>query len=86
MTVQLAVGVFVVVHALSVYLLRASGVWRLLFARVFDLRPEATPDPLRAAPRGWIENHSFWDLAEPPADEADDAEIIFWGSRTKRVG
>ncbi len=88
MTVQLAVGVFVVVHALSVYLLRASGTWTVLFARILDLRPDMTPDPLRAAPRGWIENHSFWDLPDPRDDspEEEDAEILFWGDRQRRTG
>lgn len=87
MTVEVAVGVFVIVHALSVYLLRASGVWKILFARVWNLAPDAAPDPLRVAPRGWIENHSFWDLAEDEAEsQEDDAELIFWGSRQRRAG
>jgi hypothetical protein len=85
MTAQVAVGVFVVVHALSVYLLRASGTWSVLFAQVFDLRPDMTPDPLRAAPRGWIENHSFWDLPDERED-TEDAEILFWGDRRSRTG
>lgn len=86
MTAQLAVGVFCVVHALSVYLLRASGAWRVLFSRVFDLAPDQTPDPLRVAPRGWIENHSFWELSEDEADDAPDAEVAFWGQRRSRAG
>lgn len=87
MTAQLAVGVFAVVHALSVYLLRASGAWQVLFTPVQDLRPDRTPDPLRAAPRGWIENHSFWDLSEDDTEDEDtDAEVIFWGQRRSRTG
>ena len=86
MTAQLAVGVFCVVHVLSAYLLRASGVWQVLFARVFDLRPDQTPDPLRVAPRGWIENHSFWELTEDDADDDTDAEVAFWGARRSRAG
>lgn len=86
MTVQVAVGVYLVVHVLSMYLLRASGTWRELFARVLHLAPDRTPDPLRVAPRGWIENHSFWDLDDTPAEPAADAEIAFWGTRRRNVG
>lgn len=76
MTIGLVVGVYVVVHALGVYLLRASGALEDLLRRdiVIDLTTE--PDPLAAAPNGWIENHEFWRL-EPDAD--DDAAAAFWG-------
>ncbi len=85
MTVEVALGVYVIVHVIGVYLLRASGAWEVLFARVLPA-PDRTPDPLRVAPRGWIENHSFWDL-EPEAPDLDaDAEVIFWGSRRSSAG
>ena len=89
MSLELAVGVYLIVHIASWYLLRVSGTWRVLFASTLDLAPDRTPDPLRAAPRGWIENHSFWDLG---ADEADDEtepkpdEHVFWGDRHHLVG
>lgn len=85
MTVQLAVGVFSVVSMLSMFLLRASGTWRVLFAPFLDLRPDRTPDPLRQAPRGWIENHSFWDLGDDAAETEDD-EVAFWGERRRQAG
>ena len=85
MTVQVAVGVYAVVNVLSMVLLRSSGVWRVLFAPFLDLAPDRTPDPLRQAPRGWIENHSFWDLTEQP-DAAEDDEVAFWGQRRRSVG
>lgn len=85
MTVQLAVGVFGVVSVLSMFLLRASGTWRVLFAPFLDLRPDRTPDPLRQAPRGWIENHSFWELGDD-TPEAEDDEVAFWGERRRQAG
>ncbi len=86
MTVQVAVGVYAVVNVLSVVLLRSSGTWRVLFAPFLDLRPDRTPDPLRQAPRGWIENHSFWDMADDEPDEVDDDEVAFWGQRRRTAG
>ncbi|MGI9624620.1 MAG: hypothetical protein ACR2PK_17440 [Acidimicrobiales bacterium] len=85
MSLQVAVGTYVVVHAMSVYLLRASGVWAILFGPILSLTPEKTHDPLRQAPRGWIENHAFWDLAEEAPPEAD-AEVAFWGNREAQAG
>lgn len=89
MTVQIAVGVYLVVHLVGVYLLRASGTWRVLFAPMLNLAPDKTPDPLRVAPRGWIENHSFWDLGSESDDEVHepgDADQDFWSRRQRRVG
>lgn len=85
MSFELAAGVYVLVHLMGVYLLRASGTWRVLFTPVFDLAPDKTPDPLRVAPRGWIENHSFWDMVP---DEAEDQteEQVFWGGRQRKTG
>ncbi len=87
MSIEVAIGVYLAVHVLSAYLLRASGVWKILFGPVLDLLPDRTPDPLRVAPRGWIENHAFWDLAsDDDNDEAADEEAIFWGIRHAKVG
>ncbi len=85
MTVEVAIGVYLIVHVLSVYLLRASGTWRVLFARILPA-PDRTPDPLRVAPRGWIENHSFWDLHPTETGDDTDAEVIFWGDRRSNAG
>ena len=85
MSVELAVGVFGVVSVLSMLLLRASGTWRVLFAPFLDLRPDRTPDPLRQAPRGWIENHSFWTL-DDDVDDTEDDEVAFWGERRRHAG
>ena len=88
MTIQVAFGVYLVVHALGVYMLRASGTWQVLFAASLDLQPDKTPDPLKVAPRGWIENHTFWDdfdaTETTPAE--DDHERVFWGQRQRGVG
>ena len=87
MTVGVAIGVYIVVHAIGVYLLRASGTWHVLFAPVLALSPDKTPDPLQVAPRGWIENHSFWDLASPPEEtHSEDAEQVFWGANKRDAG
>ena len=85
MSVAVAVGAYCAVHALGVYLLRASDTWKVLFSRSIDLTPDKTSDPLRAAPRGWIENHSFWDLANAKPESTDD-EQIFWGNHKRKVG
>lgn len=86
MSVQIALGVYLVVHALGVYMLRASGTWQVLFAGDLALQPDKTPDPLRVAPRGWIENHTFWDdfETEVEAPAQADPERVFWGSGRER--
>ncbi len=88
MSVQLAVGVYLAVHALGLYLLRASGTWRVLFAPMLPLAPDKTPDPLKVAPRGWIENHSFWDLPTQTDDDEtpEDEEQVFWGGHQRKTG
>ena len=81
MTIWVACAVYGAVHLFSVYVLRSSGTWAVLFAPALRLS-ERTPDPLAESPRGWIENHEFWELTdhENPADE--NPESAFWG----RVG
>ena len=60
---------------------------RNLFAPFLDLAPDRTPDPLRQAPRGWIENHSFWDLDDMRVvEEVEDDEVAFWGERRHQAG
>ncbi|MCB0996712.1 MAG: hypothetical protein KDB21_16575 [Acidimicrobiales bacterium] len=78
MMVGLVVGVYVVVHALALYLLRASGALDDLVRRDIVIDLTADPDPLAAAPHGWIENHEFWKLEQPEFDAVDD-ESAFWG-------
>ena len=86
MSVGIAFGVFLVVHVLVGYLLRASGVWSDMFGRLRDV-PYLADDPeLAERPGEWIDNHEFWalsadsvagDEAEVEADAAID-EDAFW--------
>lgn len=75
--VGVIVGVYAVVHALAVYLLRASGALEDLLRRDIVIDLSADPDPLAAAPQGWIENHEFWKLEV--ADFDGEEESGFWG-------
>ncbi len=88
MSIELAGAAYLAVHALGIYLLRASGTWRVLLAPVLPLAPDKTPDPLKVAPRGWIENHSFWDLPDgtDQTDAAEDDEQVFWGGHQRETG
>lgn len=79
MSIWIAGTVWCAVHVFSLYVLRASNTWNVLFAPVPRLA-ERTPDPLAASPRGWIENHEFWDLDhQAPADDDE-----FWGRAVDR--
>ena len=65
MTLGLAVGVYVVVHIVGVYMLAVSGTWRDLFGRA----PKAMLSsdeaaPLAGAPEDWLANHEFWELTK----------------------
>jgi len=88
MPIWIAFVVFAAVHLLSLYLLRASGTWELLFGEHVETRSGAEADPLLDADGDWIDNHSFWTLdADPdegPAD-ADDA-TAFWGTGHSEAG
>lgn len=78
--------VFAAVHLLSVYLLRASGTWQMLFGEVIDLARAPAVDPLQDEDRDWIDNHEFWEL-HPDIDDlpADDA-AAFWGTGHSEAG
>jgi hypothetical protein len=82
MTALYAIVAWTTVHALAYALLKGSGVWADLFSPALALR-ERSPDPLRSAPRGWIENHAFWDLADDDSAEGQepeaDEDVVFWG-------
>lgn len=80
LSAAVAVAVWAAVHVLAVVLLRGSGAWVDLFGR--RSRVIHGHDPLRSAPRGWIENHEFWTLAGPDTDvhaEDQDEVTAFWG-------
>jgi hypothetical protein len=78
MTIWIACAVFGAVHVFSVYVLRSSGTWAVLFAPALQLA-ERDPDPLTESPRGWIENHEFWELSESEAPAHETPETAFWG-------
>ena len=86
MTIWIAISVYAVVHLFGAYVLRASGTWAVLFAPAMRLAVPG-PDPLASSPRGWIENHEFWDLAdetETVEEQVDDDP--FWGRRSGTAG
>lgn len=87
MSPSIAIAVFVVVHVLCGYLLRASGTWRVLFGPTLDLPVDRSVDPLTAGGRDWIDNHEFWELAaDDSGTEALDDEVAFWGERHIEAG
>ena len=77
MSIWIPVICSAVILVFSVSILRASGVWRLIFAPR-NLQPKETFDPLVAAPTGCIENHVFWDNGE--------GELVtdFWENESER--
>lgn len=79
MSPWLAFGVYLAVHGFGWSLLRSSGTWQVLFAADLRLDAAADPDPLAAAPRGWIENHTFWELEDEHGDADGDMAEAFWG-------
>jgi hypothetical protein len=86
MWIWVAMAVFFVVSVFATYILRASGTWAILFAPKVVLEGESDHNPLASSPRGWIENHAFWDLVDDTdTDDADlDAEQEFWGAEAAR--
>lgn len=65
MTLGLAVGVYVVVHLVGVYMLVVSRTWRELFGRApAPVRSSDEAEVLAGAPEDWLDNHDFWKLTE----------------------
>ncbi len=87
MTLGIAVGAFLVVHLLGVYLLRASGVSTDLFGRFRNVPDLPEPKPL-AEYTAFVETHSFWDTEEEEGlDEFDDFELqaVFWSRKGRKI-
>ena len=65
MSLGLAVGVYVVVHLVGVYMLVVSRTWRDLFRRAPDLVQSSDgSEVLAGAPEEWLANHEFWELTQ----------------------
>ena len=65
MTLGLAVGVYVVVHLVGVYMLVVSRTWRDLFGRAPEaLERSEGSEVLAGAPEEWLANHEFWELTQ----------------------
>ena len=87
MTIGIAVGAYLVVHLLGVYLLRASGVGQDLFGRFRNVPDLPEPKQLSEF-TAFVETHSFWDSEEGDAlDGYDEFEIhaVFWNERKRRT-
>ena len=86
-TIGIAVGAYLVVHLLGVYLLRASGVGRDLFGRFRNV-PDL-PEPRQLSEyTAFVESHTFWDTEEGNAlDGYDEFELhaVFWNERKRRT-
>lgn len=82
MSIWIPVICSAVILVFSVSILRASGVWSLIFAPR-NLQPKETFDPLVAAPTGWIENHVFWDNIH---SDNGEGELVtdFWENESER--
>ncbi len=83
MSIWVPVVCSAVILIFSVSLLRVSGVWDQIFAPR-NLQPKKTFDPLVAAPRGWIENHVFWDNIDNDTKDESGASLDFWEDEPKR--
>ena len=86
MPLWIVLAVFVAVHSLSLYLLRASGTWRVLFGEAVDLARAPADDPLQHEDREWIDNHAFWELHPDIDDDAADEAAAFWGTGQSEAG
>lgn len=87
MTIGIAVGAYLVVHLLGVYLLRASGVGRDLFGRFRNVPDLPEPRHLTEY-TAFVETHSFWDSEDNGSfDDVDEFEIqaVFWNERRRRT-
>ena len=87
MTIGIAVGAYLVVHLLGVYLLRASGVAQDLFGRFRNV-PDL-PEPRQLAEyTAFVETHSFWDAGDDdPLEAIDEFELqdVFWSRRRRKT-
>ena len=87
MNIGIAVGAFLVVHLLGVYLLRASGVAQDLFGRFRNV-PDL-PEPRQLAEfTAFVETHSFWDTEDDDTfDDVDEFELqaVFWSERKRKT-
>ena len=86
MTLGIALGAYLVVHLLGVYLLRASGVGQDLFGRFRNVPDLPEPKQLSEY-TAFVETHYFWDTEDGQAfDEIDEFEIeaVFWSRRRRR--
>ncbi len=86
MPIWIAFVVFAAVQLLSLYLLRASGTWQLLFGEMADVARAPTPDPLQDSDRDWIDNHEFWELHPDIDGELADEAAAFWGTGHSEAG
>ena len=86
MSVWVALAVFAMVFLFSIFVLRVSGAWMMVFSDGPQVSAERQVNPLASSPRGWIENHEFWDLVDETnaGDDELDAEQAFWGSESNR--
>ncbi len=87
MTIGIAVGAYLVVHLLGVYLLRASGVAQDLFGRFRNVPDLPEPRQLDEY-TAFVETHSFWDAEEDNAlDSYDEFELhaVFWNEGNRRT-
>ena len=65
MSLGLAVGVYVVVHVVGVYMLVVSGTMRELFRRAPEtVQSSDEAEVLAGAPEDWLTNHEFWELTQ----------------------
>ncbi len=87
MTLGIAVGAYLVVHLLGVYLLRASGVGQDLFGRFRNVPDLPEPKQLSEF-TAFVESHSFWDTSDDDGlDDIDEFELqaVFWNERRRRT-
>lgn len=87
MTLGIAVGAYLVVHLLGVYLLRASGVGQDLFGRFRNVPDLPEPKQLSEF-TAFVESHSFWDTGDDDGlDDIDEFELqaVFWNERRRRT-
>ena len=87
MTLGIAVGAYLVVHLLGVYLLRASGVGQDLFGRFRNVPDLPEPKQLSEF-TAFVESHSFWEAEDDEAfDDIDEFELqaVFWNERRRRT-